>query len=136
MKKVPCDFFGPGEFIYFNYERLAQLEQSMGPGFSLLGSIHSQVSVAFVANAFAIGLAQHHNNAPAIWYTKQMDKLGIEKGLSLIAMSRPILKALVGSGFMGKTAYYSVFPEEITPAVEEMMAEEEKNVKGTEASPS
>lgn len=30
MKKIECNYFGKGQYIYFNISRLAQLEQAIG----------------------------------------------------------------------------------------------------------
>ena len=101
MKQIKCDFFGKGERLYFNIQRLAEFESAVGkPIYNAI----QQLSLSDIITAYEIGLRQD--------------------------IIMPIMKAITGSGILGKKAYFMAFPEEKTPEDDaEIEAEEDEAVK-------
>jgi len=90
MKRIPCEYFGEGEKIYFNIGRILQLEAVLKKP---IGRILAEgLGMTEVLVAFEIGLA-HYKRRSSVFYQE---------------------KALIASGVMGKKIYYQEFPEEAT----------------------
>lgn len=124
MKKIPCNYFGNGEYIYFNIARLAQLEQALGKKVTEFAFEVPGLTEMF--HAFSIGLAHEKRRTPD-WYANRIDEL-LEEGITFDDLSTVIVKALIGSGIMGKNAYALAFPDEVTEEDKaELKEESEKN---------
>lgn len=55
MKQIKCDFFGKGECLYFNIQRLAEFESAVGkPIYNAI----QQLSLSDIITAYEIGLRQ------------------------------------------------------------------------------
>lgn len=125
MKKVPFEMFGEGQYMYFNIARLMQLEQVCGCGISSIIS-KQELNLGVLTKIFMIGLA-HHKKHNELWYAQRMQEM-LEKGASLEDdFYVPAVKALAGSGIMGKVAYYAAFPEELTEKAKQDVADEKKD---------
>jgi hypothetical protein len=126
MKKVPFELFGEGQYLYFNIARLMQLEQVCGTGISkIIGS--NELNLTVLCHIFSIGLAHHKKRNP-LWYAQRIQEL-LDDGISIQEeLYVPAVKAIAGSGILGKAAYYGAFPEELTAKAKEDVATEEKNV--------
>lgn len=126
MKKVPFDLFGEGQYMYFNISRLMQLEQAIGSGISAIVA-RKELNLTVLTQIFAIGLA-HHKKHNALWYAEKMQEM-LDEGKSLEEdFYVPAVKAICGSGILGKAAYYGAFPEELTADAQKELDVEEKNV--------
>lgn len=56
MKQIKCDFFGKGERLYFNIQRLAEFESAVGkPIYNAI----QQLSLSDIITAYEIGLRQY-----------------------------------------------------------------------------
>ena len=121
-KKVPFEQFGEGQYLYFNIARLAQLEQVCGCGIS--GIVAKQeLNLSNLIKIFMIGLA-HHKKHNELWYAEQIQKK-LDEGASLEEdFVVPAVKAIAGSGILGKAAYYGAFPEELTKKAEQDLTDE------------
>lgn len=117
MKIIECNYFGKGQYIYFNISRLAQLEQAIGT--KAMELITTVPGLTELLHAFSIGLA-HEQRRPIEWYANRIDEL-LEEGVTFDELSLCVMKALIGSGLLGKKAYAMAFPEE---AVESDLVEE------------
>ena len=72
-----------------------------------------------------IGLA-HHKKHNELWYAEQIQQK-LDEGASLEEdFVVPAVKAIAGSGILGKAAYYGAFPEELTKKAEQDL-DDEKN---------
>lgn len=108
MKKIECNYFGKGQYIYFNISRLAQLEQAIGT--KAMELITTVPGLTELLHAFSIGLAHEQRQTPN-WYANRIDEL-LEQGVTFDELSTVVLKALIGSGLLGKKAYAMAFPDE------------------------
>ena len=73
----------------------------------------------------SVGL-KHHGIKNPQWYAEKLQVL-LDNGMNIEELSIGVVKALIGSGIIGKAAYYSAFPEEKTKAKEKELEEFEKN---------
>lgn len=125
MKKVPFDLFGDGQYMYFNIARLMQLEQACGEGISTIVS-RNELNLNVLTKIFMIGLA-HHKKHNELWYAERIQEL-LDQGKSLEEdFYIPAVKAIAGSGILGKAAYYGAFPEELTEKARQDVAGEKKD---------
>lgn len=124
MKRIPCDLFNEGEHIYFNIMRLGELESALK--IKIQDLVSNNIGILDLIHCYAIGLAHEKRRTPQ-WYSQKMQEL-VEKGYTFEQLAEPVIKAIIGSGIVGKAAYYSVFPDEMTEDDKaEIEAEQEKN---------
>lgn len=126
MKKVPFEVFGEGQYLYFNVARLMQLEQACGgDGISkIVGK--QELNLTVLTNILTIGLAHHQKRNP-LWYAQRIQEL-LDDGISLEEdIYFPVVKAIAGSGILGKAAYYGAFPEEMTKKAKQEVDDEKKD---------
>lgn len=124
MQKVPFELFGEGQYLYFNVARLAQLEQACGCGISNIVS-KQELNLGVLIKIFMIGLGQHKKQNE-LWYAQRMQEL-LDDGASLEEeFYIPAVKAIAGSGILGKAAYYAAFPEELTDKAAQDVEDEKK----------
>lgn len=111
MKKITCDLFSPGETIFFNIGRIAELEQLWGePIFKAVQS--GTMTFNQLITAFVVGMKQHGKKRDYIFYQEQLQTLFDEGSVQYSDLVQLVVQALIGSGVFGKAAYYALFPEE------------------------
>ena len=111
MKKITCNLFSPGETIFFNIGRIAELEQLWGePIFKAVQS--GTMTFNQLITAFVVGMKQHGKKRDYIFYQDQLQKLFDEGSVQYSDLVQLVVQALIGSGVFGKAAYYALFPEE------------------------
>lgn len=111
MKKITCNLFGPGETIFFNIGRIAELEQLWGePIFKAVQS--GTMTFNQLITAFVVGMKQHGKKRDYIFYQDQLQTLFDEGSVQYSDLVQIVVQALIGSGVFGKAAYYALFPDE------------------------
>lgn len=111
MKKITCDLFSPGETIFFNIGRIAELEQLWGePIFKAVQS--GTMTFNQLITAFVVGMKQHGKKRDYIFYQDHLQTLFDEGSVQYSDLVQLVVQALIGSGVFGKAAYYALFPEE------------------------
>ncbi|RKV97800.1 MAG: hypothetical protein D8G53_04155 [Candidatus Saccharimonas sp.] len=111
MKKITCNLFSPGETIFFNIGRIAELEQLWGePIFKAVQS--GTMTFNQLITAFVVGMKQHGKKRDYIYYQDQLQTLFDEGSVQYSDLVQLVVQALIGSGVFGKAAYYALFPEE------------------------
>lgn len=112
MKKITCNLFSPGETIFFNIGRIAELEQLWGePIFKAVQS--GTMTFNQLITAFVVGMKQHGKKRDYIFYQDQLQTLFDEGSVQYSDLVQLVVQALIGSGVFGKAAYYALFPEEV-----------------------
>lgn len=120
MKRIPFELFGPGQYLCFDIGRLIQAENLTGKSAGEI--IQSQtLNLGLTTALLSVGLRQHGIHSPQ-WYAERMQEL-ISDGHEPEEFTLPLVKAIAGSGILGRAVYYAVFPEEAPP-------DEEKNPPG------
>lgn len=109
MKKVACDLFNEGEYIYFNIGRLATLERKLKRPIT---EFLTNFGLTEIIEGYTVGMVQH-GNRPAQWYETKLQEC-LENGTSLPEIMNPVLQAIAGSGILGKAEYFKQFPDEMT----------------------
>ena len=125
-KKIPCDWFGEGESLYFNIMRLAEFEKTVGRPLQRLLIEGFYLDDLFVAYEIAL---RHEKKRSQQFYIDKIQHLVEDKGLTIADLTFPIQKALAASGVAGKQAYYALFPEELTDEESEELKVEEEAAK-------
>lgn len=129
MKVLSCNYFGNNETIYFNVKRLAMLETEIGkPIMSMMAT--GNLSLFDMIHVYTIGM-QHIDNGRRTqdFYEEKIQELIDSEEYELTDFIQTAVKVLLASGVFGKKAYYSAFPNEVTPTVEKKIAEEEEETK-------
>ena len=122
MKKVPFEYFGAGQEIYFNIERLIQFESiSKRP----IGTVISTeaLDITNLTILISVGL-RHYGNKNPQYYAQELQRLIDAEECDIQDMQMDIVKALAGSGALGKEAKLLFFPDEFTKKEQEQIAEE------------
>ena len=125
MKALSCNYFGNNETIYFNVKRLAELETAINkPIMSMMST--GNLSLFDMIQVYTIGM-QHIDNGRRTqgFYEENIQELIDSEEYELTDFIQTAVKVLLASGVFGKKAYYSAFPNEVTPTVEKKIAEEE-----------
>lgn len=129
MKVLSCNYFGTNETIYFNVKRLAELETAISkPIMSMMST--GNLSLFDMIHVYTIGM-QHIDNGRRTqdFYEEKIQELIDSEEYELTDFIQTAVKVLLASGVFGKKAYYSAFPNEVTPTVEKKIAEEEEETK-------
>ena len=129
MKVLSCNYFGTNETIYFNVKRLAELETAINkPIMSMIST--GNLSLFDMIQIYTIGM-QHIDNGRRTqdFYEEEIQELIDSDEYELNDFIQTAVKVLLASGVFGKKAYYNAFPNEVTPAVEKKIAEEEEETK-------
>ncbi len=122
MKRIKCNLFGEGQYIYFNIGRLAELEKALKkPIIQVLQD--GALGINEILKCYAVGMQQERRQNTA-WYAQKIQEL-VEQGVTFETLTTPILKALIGSGILGKKAYFMAFPDEMTAKDKEELEDEE-----------
>lgn len=126
MKKIDFTLFGPGQYLYFDIGRLIQVENSTGKG---AGEIirNQELNLGIMTVLFSVGL-RHHGIKDPQWYATKMQEL-LDEGHEMEEFTMPLVKAIAGSGVLGRAVYYAVFPDELTEKAKQEL--EAKNQAGT-----
>lgn len=125
MKVLSCNYFGTNETIYFNVKRLAELETAIKkPIMSMMST--GNLSLFDMIQVYTIGM-QHIDNGRRTqdFYEENIQELIDSEEYEVTDFIQTAVKVLLASGVFGKKAYYSAFPNEVTPTVENKIAEEE-----------
>ncbi len=124
MKTIDFDLFGPGQYLYFDIGRLIQVENLTKKG---AGEIlkNQDLNLGTMTVLFSVGL-RHHGVKPPQWYAEKMQAL-LDEGHEMSEFMEPLVKALAGSGILGKSAYYAVFPEEASEKTKKEVKAQRKN---------
>lgn len=125
MKVLSCNYFGTNETIYFNVKRLAELETAIKkPIMSMMST--GNLSLFDMIQVYTIGM-QHIDNGRRTqdFYEEKIQELIDSEEYEVTDFIQTAVKVLLASGVFGKKAYYSAFPNEVTPTVEKKIAEEE-----------
>ena len=123
MKRIPCEYFGEGEKIYFNIGRILQLEAVLKKP---IGRILAEgLGMTEVLVAFEIGLA-HYKRRSSLFYQEKIQEMMNNTDFNFNELMITVQKALIASGVMGKKIYYQEFPEEATE-------EDNANIEAEEA---
>lgn len=113
MKKVKIDFFGAEEEIYFDISRIMEVEKATSLSIGQI-IMSQQLNMSNLAVLLMIGMKHTtHKKAVPNW-AEEIEK-ALNDGVEIMEIQEAVSKALVGSGILGKAAYYKVFPEELTP---------------------
>lgn len=129
MKVLSCNYFGTNETIYFNVKRLAELETAIKkPIMSMMST--GNLSLFDMIQVYTIGM-QHIDNGRRTqdFYEEKIQELIDSEEYEVTDFIQTAVKVLLASGVFGKKAYYSAFPNEVTPTVEKKIAEEEAETK-------
>lgn len=125
MKKIPFNYIEEGQELYFNVERLMQVESALKMP---VGKIvkEQDLGVSIMVTLLSVGLRHHGIHEPK-WYAAKLQSL-INDGVDLQNIQIDIVKALAGSGILGRETYLMFWPEEAAEAELRAMEEErEKN---------
>ena len=125
MKALSCNYFGTNETIYFNVKRLAELETVIKkPIMSMMST--GNLSLFDMIQVYTIGM-QHIDNGrrTQYFYEEKIQELIDSEEYEVTDFIQTAVKVLLASGVFGKKAYYSAFPNEVTPTVEKKIADEE-----------
>lgn len=113
MKKVKVDFFGAEEEIYFDISRIMEVEKATGLSIGQI-IMSQQLNMSNLAVLLMIGMKHTTHKKTVPNWAEEIEK-ALNDGVEIMEIQEAVSKALVGSGILGKAAYYKVFPEELTP---------------------
>lgn len=125
MKKIPFNYIEEGQELYFNVERLMQAETALKMP---IGKIVKEQDLGLntMVTLLSVGLRQHGFHE-AKWYAGKLQNL-VNDGVALENIQMDIVRALAGSGILGRATYLIFWPEEATEAELQAAKEEaEKN---------
>ena len=102
MKKtIPFDLFEKGQTIYFDIDRLAQLENVLGD--SIINVVHrGNAGVNFCLAGLLVGLQHEYDKATRDFYAGKIDEY-LDNGGTLDELAVPIIRAVLASGIFGKS---------------------------------
>lgn len=122
MRKIDIPAMGDGAQIWFNIGRLKKAEALLKKPISRIVREMEELNITSIILLLQAGMAQL-GNKPESYFEQAMDK-AFDSGYSMEDFQVPVLKALLGSDFMGKAAYAQYFPEDLTEEeLEEAKAE-------------
>lgn len=125
MKKIPFNYIEEGQELYFNVERLMQAESALKMP---IGKIVKEQDLGLntMVTLLSVGLRQHGFHETK-WYAGKLQNL-VNDGVALESIQIDIVRALAGSGVLGRATYLMFWPEEATEAELQAAKEEaEKN---------
>ncbi len=122
--QVDLDYLEPGETIYFTVDRIMQLEQLTKKSISEI--VNQSFSMNDLVACLLVGTRHYRTKKNgmrqgAFFIGKIQAALG--EGSSFDELTEPVVKALVGSGILGKKAVYAMFPELALDEMEEEVDE-------------
>lgn len=98
-KSVKCEFFGDNQYMYFDIERLMQLEKMLNCSIFEIAS-QGRLSMSFVLNGCMVGMQQHFRMKPEEWSERLQEVF--ESGRTVVDIGSVILEAILSSGIFGK----------------------------------
>lgn len=110
MKKIDIEFFGIGQQIWFNIGRLKRIEEILKKPIGAVLQESDQLSLSNLIVFLQVGMSQL-GNKPAQYFEQKIDE-ALDNGASIVDIQQCVLKAVAGSGLLGKEYYYQMFPEE------------------------
>jgi hypothetical protein len=101
MKKtVPFDFFEPGQTIYFDILRLAELEKVLGD--SIINVVRRQdAGINFCIAGLMVGLKHHYSRSTPAFIAEKIEEY-LDKGGNLDELALPIVRSILDTGIFGK----------------------------------
>lgn len=125
MKKIPFEMFGNGQYMYMDIGRFIMLESLTGKP---IGEIlkNNEVDLGFTVKFLTVALRHHGNKQPQFYIDKIQEACETSDNDVLTDIQMAIVRAVAGSGVLGKAYYYAVFPEEMTEEARKDV-ESEKN---------
>lgn len=112
MKKVDVPAFGEGQQIWFNIGRLKRVEEMLHQPIGEILQNTTTLSLKNLLVFLVVGMSQHGSRNEQ-YYIEKIDH-ALENGYTIEDIQLPVLKAVAGSGLLGKAFYYQLFPEELT----------------------
>lgn len=122
MKKIDIPALGQEKQIWFNIGRLRRVEDILKAPIGDVLKDADTISLKNLLVFLGVGMAQYGNKSEQ-YYSEKIDE-ALENGFSIADIQLPVFQAVVGSGLMGKAAYYQLFPEELTQEAAEAVASE------------
>lgn len=122
MKKIDIPALGQEKQIWFNIGRLRRVEDILKAPIGDVLKDANTISLKNLLVFLGVGMAQYGNKSEQ-YYSEKIDE-ALENGFSIADIQLPVFQAVVGSGLMGKAAYYQLFPEELTQEAAEAVASE------------
>lgn len=126
MKKIAFEYFGIGQYIYFDIGRFLQVEQTTKMSVGEL-IVKQELNLTVLTVLLSVGLRHHGFKGPQ-WYGDKLQEL-IDEGVELSELQMKVVQAVAGSGILGKEAYYRAFPEELTKRAQEKLEEEREEAE-------
>ena len=126
MKKVKFNHFGQEQEIYFNIARLAEVEKLTGHSIGYVIK-NQDLDINSLAAWLMVGLRHDGGTRKNQQYYLDELQRAIENGVDINDIQQTVIKAIAGSGILGKQAYYQMFPEEKTAKVKKELEVAEKN---------
>ena len=105
--KVELNYCEPGETIYFTVDRILQLEQMTKKSISQI--VDDNFSMNDLVCCLVVG-TKHHKLRQPPYFVGKIQK-ALSDGQAFNEICEPVMKALIGSGILGKKAVYAMFPE-------------------------
>ena len=124
MKKIDIPALGEGQQVWFNIGRLRQVEEYLKQPIGEILKATDNLSLKVLLALLMFGMKQN-GNKPEQYYSDLIDK-AFDNGYDITDIQLPVIKAVIASGIMGQSMYYSLFPEELTEQAKQEI-EEEKN---------
>lgn len=122
MKKIDIPALGAEKQIWFNIGRLRRVEDILKAPIGEVLKDANTISLKNLLVLLGVGMAQY-GNKPEQYYAEKIDE-AMENGFSIADIQMPVFQAVVGTGLMGKAAYYQLFPEELTEEAAAAVANE------------
>lgn len=111
MRKIECEFFGPGQEGFLTIERLEMVERQTSKSLTDLKVFMQHMTLSDIAAIFSVAFGQY-GRRPPIWYSQKMQELVDEEEANIEDFGTLAIKLLVASGIYGKEVYYRIFPNE------------------------
>lgn len=118
MKKIDVPAFGEGQQIWFGIGRLKRVEEKLKKPIGEILQGADQLSLTNLLALLQAGMSQNGEKSEQ-YYANKIDE-ALENGYSIMDIQLAVVKAVAGSGLLGRGFYYQMFPEELT---EEKMRE-------------
>lgn len=124
MNKISYEYFGEGQQLYFNINRIMQLEALLKEP---IGAIvrNQDLGITTLTAMLSVGLS-HYGMKNQRWYADRIQQL-LDDGTEMEELQMPVVKALAACGILGRAARIALFPEEATEEERKSLERNEKN---------
>ena len=112
MKKIDIKAFGEGQQIWFNIGRLRRVEEMLKCPIGEVLQEADKLSLKNLLVLLSVGMSQNGNKTEQ-YYAEKIDE-AMGNGYSIADIQLPVVKAVAASGILGVSAYYQLFPDELT----------------------